>query len=139
MLVNETAGYAIGLECTQCEAKYPLNSTMGMCECGGPFFTRYDLSRMKAELKPSDLLERPSSMFRFLELLPVLDESKIVTLGEGGTPLLPAHRLASRLGLNQVLIKDEGINPTGTFKARGAALGVTRLLELDVEAIVIPT
>jgi len=78
-------------------------------------------------------------MFRYRELLPLTEKSEPVTLGEGFTPLLPAPRFGAHAGLRNLWIKDEGVNPTGTFKARGAALGFTRLKELGARAVVIPT
>ncbi len=85
------------------------------------------------------LAERPRDLWRYAELLPVSDPAARVSLGEGGTPLLPAGRLGRALGLNDLWIKDEGTNPTGTFKARGAAVGVSRALELGVQRLAMPT
>ena len=78
-------------------------------------------------------------MWRFRELLPVEDPSRVITLGEGGTPLVDAPRLAASLGLGAALVKDEGLNPTGSFKARGAACGVTAAVERGVREVTLPT
>ena len=78
-------------------------------------------------------------MWRFFELMPVMDESNIVSLGEGGTPLLRASNLAKSLGLQNLYIKDEGLNPTGSFKSRGISAAVSKAKELNQQAITMPT
>lgn len=132
-------GYAVDLQCSRCQQTYPIDQLIGMCPCGGPLVTRYDLDRLRREVTPSIFGQRPPTMFRYRELLPLTDGSEPVTLGEGFTPLLPAPRFGAQAGLRNLWIKDEGVNPTGTFKARGAALGFTRLKELGANAVVLPT
>lgn len=132
-------GYAVSLECSQCGAAYPLDGPVGVCPCGGPLLTRYDLDKLRRDVSPDRFRQREWSMFRCREWLPVDPAEAPVTLGEGMTPLLPAPRLAAAVGVAHVWVKDEGVNPTGTFKARGAALGVTRLKQLGHRSIVIPT
>jgi threonine synthase len=100
---------------------------------------RYDLKAAAAAVRPADLAGRPSNMWRYREVLPVQDEANVVTLGEGMTPLLPLHRLGGAMGLPGLLLKDEGVNPTGTFKARGAAAGISRAKELGIKAVAMPT
>jgi threonine synthase len=99
----------------------------------------YDLDRLAANLQPSDLVNRPANMWRYREFLPVSDAENIVSLGEGYTPMLHTARLGHELGLNQLWVKDEGLNPTGTFKARGASAGISRAGELGATAVAMPT
>jgi threonine synthase len=99
----------------------------------------YDLDQARAAIGPETLRDRPPTLWRYRELLPVLDEENIVSLGEGYTPLTPLNRLAARYGFGTLYMKDEGIIPTGTFKARGAAVGVSKARELGVEHIAMPT
>lgn len=94
---------------------------------------RYDLERAGRELTPDVFARGPASLWRYAPLLPAARPEEAVSLGEGWTPLLPAPSLANQLGMDTVLVKDEGRNPTGTFKDRGASVAVTRLRELGVE------
>src|SRR2546428_227418 len=100
---------------------------------------RYDLERLAAHVSKDALRGRPPGMYRFRELTPLDDGEEPVTLGEGGTPLLPLPRLAAQLGLRHVLAKDEGQNPTGTFKARGLGMAITRARTLGARGFVIPS
>lgn len=106
---------------------------------GGPLLVRYDLRRVHDSIQRDALASRPATLWRYRELLPVADHAGIVTLGEPTTPLLDAPRLGAVLDLEGLQVKDEGLLPTGTFKARGAAVGVTRARELGVETIALPT
>jgi threonine synthase len=90
-------------------------------------------------VRRSDCAQRPHDLWRYHELLPVLDEADVVTLGEGGTPLLPLRRLGSQLGLGHLYLKEEGYNPTGSFKARGLAMAVSKAKELGLRTLAIPT
>ena len=107
--------------------------------CGGPFLVRYDLERIRSSVPRSVLSGRQHSLWRYRELLPLDDSSDAVSLGEGNTPLYELPVLGSKLGLHRLMVKDEGLLPTGTFKARGAAVGVSRAGELGVSTIVLPT
>ena len=100
---------------------------------------RYDLERVATRVSRDALRGRPPGMYRFRELTPLDDGEEPVTLGEGGTPLLPLPRLAAQLGLRHVLAKDEGQNPTGTFKARGLSMAITRARTLGARGFVIPS
>jgi threonine synthase len=100
---------------------------------------RYDLPRVAAALTRDDLARRPPGMYRFHELLPLADGEEPITLGEGGTPLLALPRLAAHLGLRHLWAKDEGQNPTGTFKARGLGMAITRARTLGVTGLMIPS
>jgi threonine synthase len=100
---------------------------------------RYDLRRVAGQASPRDIAGRPADLWRYHELLPVRHPGHVVSLGEGMTPLLAMPRLGRVLGVPNLLMKDEGLLPTGTFKARGAAVGVSRAAELGVAAIAMPT
>ncbi|MDW8355604.1 MAG: threonine synthase [Bryobacterales bacterium] len=127
------------LECTRCRRSYDRGKPHNLCECGGPLAARYDLAKVRASWSREWLANAPSNMWRYAPVLPVSQPSAIVTLGEGMTPLVPARRLAARLGLEQLWIKDEGLNPTGTFKARGLACAVSMAVELGLRALAIPS
>jgi threonine synthase len=100
---------------------------------------RYDLASVRRYVRRSDCAQRPHDLWRYRELLPVLDVANVVTLGEGGTPLLPLRRLGSQLGLGHLYLKEEGYNPTGSFKARGLAMAVSKAKELGLGKLAIPT
>jgi threonine synthase len=104
-----------------------------------PLLARYDLVQARDGLESSLPLPRRWGMWRWAPLLPVQDWENVVTLGEGTTPLLPAPRLGVAVGCSDLLVKAEGINPTGSFKARGMATAVSRALELGVRAFVVPS
>jgi threonine synthase len=126
------------LECPRCRATYDPTRLHGLCpECGSPLLARYDLSQVS--VTPGDIAGRAPDLWRYHELLPVSGPQHVVTLGEGLTPLLPAPRLGAELGIDRLLIKDEGLLPTASFKARGAAVGVARARELGVRALAMPT
>jgi threonine synthase len=108
-------------------------------KCGAPLWARYDLDRAQRELDRDRFARRPASLWRWAELLPIDDLAQRIDLGEGGTPLLRIDRLAAQLGLRAVWLKDEGRNPTGSFKARGMAAAVTRAKALGVKEFVVPT
>jgi threonine synthase len=131
--------FATHLECPKTGEQLPVDRPQNLSSVGAPLLVRYDLAAVKQAVSKADLADRPRDIWRFRELLPVEDYASVATLGEGWSPLLEAPRLAKAIGLERVLIKDEGFNPTGTFKARGAALGVTRANELGVTQIAMPT
>ena len=114
-------------ECTACGAVYSAGELHTVCPaCGKVLYPRYDLERAKAEVSRETIAGRAPTMWRYRELMPVNDPANIVTLGEGMTPLLPLPRAAKALGLRDVLVKDEGLNPTGSFKARGLSAAVSK-------------
>ncbi len=132
--------YLSHLQCSHCERVFDADQLIRVCpECELPLLARYDLAKAAAELDRDALPCRPASMWRFHELLPVRDPAHIVTLGEGGKPVLKLDRLGESLGLKHLTIKDEGQNPTGSFKALGLATAVSRAIELGVTEFVIPT
>ena len=132
--------YLDHLECTICGQSYPINglATVSLC-CGKVLYARYDLDRVKRDVDRDRLAERPANMWRFSELLPVDDPSNVVSLGEGGTPLLKMSNLANRLGATNLYVKEEGLNPTGTFKARGISAAVSKAMELGATGFTMPS
>jgi threonine synthase len=127
------------LECPRCKAHLDATKLQNLCECGSPLLAIYDLEGLASGLEPSDLINRPSNMWRYREFLPVAAPENIVSLGEGCTATLHAKSLGQELGLNQLWVKDEGLNPTGTFKARGASAGISRAKELGATTVAMPT
>lgn len=127
------------LVCPKCDSRYNPMEIQTLCSCGTPLVANYDLESAKETLTKESLKNRESTMWRYHELLPVADKTNITSLGEGMTPLLRSERLGGKLGLKNLMVKDEGLNPTGTFKARGAASGVSKAKELGIESITIPT
>lgn len=127
------------LECSRCHATHEAERVQNLCSCGGPLLVRYDLKAVARAVRPSDLAGRVSSLWRYRELLPVRNPDNIVSLGEGMTPLYPIPRLGAALGLRDLWLKDEGLNPTATFKSRGATTGVSRAKELGITTIAMPT
>ncbi len=131
--------YLRGLECTQCGTLYPGDSPRALCDCGRSLFARYDLAAVGSAVSPKDIATRASTLWRYRELLPVERDESIVTMGEGFTPLVPVPRLAREVGVGELYFKDEGLNPTGTFKARGASVAISRWKELGVTRFCQPT
>ena len=131
--------YVSHLECSKCSAAYESEQVTQLCSCGGPLLVRYDLKRVKDAFRREALSSRPPTLWRYRELLPVREQEHVVSLGEGMTPLLPLERVGSRVGIPRLLMKDEGLIPTGTFKARGAALAASRAKELGVTMSAMPT
>ena len=125
------------LDCPRCGAQHDADQVQGTCSCGSPLLARYDLGLV--QVSPRDIAGRPADLWRYHELLPVRSAGHVVSLGEGMTPLLALPTLGRELGVPRLLMKDEGLIPTGTFKARGAAVGVSRAAELGVAAIAMPT
>lgn len=132
------SGLPWSLECSGCGAVNGADGLPGVCErCGAPFLVRYRTS--PSPDAKSELANRSWTMWRYREWLPLTDGERPVTLGEGGTPLLEAPRLGARYGFGRLLIKDESVNPTGSFKARGLAAAVTRAVKAGAERFVVPT
>ena len=133
-------GRTIHLECPECHRHLPADKIQTVCaECDSPLFARYDLGDLARRIAPPEISRRPAGIWRWTELLPVEDDRYRLTLGEGDTPLLPVPRLAASLSLDRVYLKDEGVNPTGSFKARGMAVALSRAAELGIREVVVPT
>ena len=132
--------YLTHLECTNCGATQSADRLIRLCpECAKVLYARYDLDAARRESDRDALPGRRSDMWRYFETMPVLDEANIVSLGEGMTPILDAPRLAEAIGASNVVIKDEGQNPTGTFKSRGLSAAVSKAKELGAAGVTIPT
>jgi len=128
------------LECPRCAQGYDAQALHNVCTaCGSPLLARYDLDLVRRTLSRDALDARPQTMWRYAELLPLQDVAAAVSLGEAMTPLLRAPRLGAAIGVDDLWVKDESRLPTGTFKARGAAVGVSRARELGVEHVAMPT
>jgi threonine synthase len=128
------------VECTVCAHRHDPKRVLSVCEqCGQMLAVRYDLERVKRSLTREALRARPPGMYRFRELTPLAEDEEPVTLGEGGTPILALPRLAAHLGLRHVWGKDEGQNPTGSFKARGLGMAITRARTLGARGFIIPS
>jgi len=134
-----TQCYMTHLECPKCGIFYDPDQVNQVCSCGAPLLARYDMKGLAAAVKKEDLINRAPSMWRYREFLPLRKEENIVTLGEGMTPIIPLTTIGARLGVNNLYMKDEGVIPGGTFKTRGAAVGVSRAKELGVKVLAMPT
>jgi threonine synthase len=128
------------LECSVPCGAPPLDSRGRhfLCSCGAPLLVRYDLEKARA-WRPDSLKGRPPNMWRYREMLPLFAGEEPVTLGEGFTPLVHAQSLGASLGLPRLYIKDESLNPTNSFKARGQAAAITRAKYLGATTIALPT
>ncbi len=131
--------FASHLECPRCERTYSCEQVTQLCECGSPLLVRYDLAKVAASVSKDKICSRGSDLWRYREFLPVREERHIVSLGEGMTPMVRLSKTGEATGIPRLYMKDEGIIPTGTFKARGAAVGVSKALELGVKALAMPT
>ncbi len=129
------------LECSACGNTLEPERLWNLCPtCRKPLLARYDLAAVGQQLSRQALASRPPGLWRYAEVLPVGEEAYRLTLGEGGTPLVRAARLAEEVGFaGELYIKDEGLNPTGSFKARGLAVAVSRAAELGATALSIPS
>ncbi|HTG94074.1 MAG TPA: threonine synthase [Pyrinomonadaceae bacterium] len=128
------------LECALCGLRHEAQRLHNLCrECGKPLLVRYDLDRAKESLTKESLPSRRSDMWRYREVMPVERDDNIVSLGEGWTPLLAARRLAEKTGIREVYIKDESLNPTQSFKARGMSAAVSMAKELGAKKLAVPS
>lgn len=132
--------YLSHLECSNCNERYDANQLIRLCrKCEYPLLARYDLDKAASELDRDKIVGRPLGLWRYHELLPVQDAAYRISLGEGSKPVLKLGQLGERLGLTNLYLKDEGQNPTGSFKALGLCVAVSRAKELGVTELVIPT
>ncbi len=128
------------LECGFCRAKYEHNKIWNLCPvCSKPLLAKYNLEKAKEEFPKESLKDREKSMWRYKEMLPILDDKNILRLGEGFTPLIKANKLSSLLNHNNIFIKDESLNPTTSFKARGLCMAISKAKELRVTEVSIPS
>ena len=128
------------LECTSCHREYEPRRPHNVCtDCGKPLFVRYDLKRIAKFLTRQALYARRADLWRYREVLPVRREDNIVSLGEGWTPLHHARHLGETLGMTELYVKDESVNPTQSFKARGMAVAVSMAKELGLKKLAAPS
>jgi threonine synthase len=124
-------------ECIKCGNKYGINEIVYFCKkCGDLLKIKYDHGELDEALKKSEWRNAPLSVWRYRDFMPINDFSKIVSLNEGGTGLHSCQRLAKHLGVRQLYVKNEGENPTGSFKDRGMTVGVTKAVELGVKSVI---
>jgi threonine synthase len=137
VIIRPPFSFAATLQCTSCNKVYPLATinTYAAC-CNQPLTVTYDEWH---GLDREQLLYRKPDLWRYREMLPVIKEKNIVSLGEGMTPLFPLRKLAGQAGIDELLIKDESGNPTGSFKARGMTVAVSKLKELGIQKCIVPT
>ena len=137
--MSETPTFVSHLECSYTGERYPADQLHGLSAAGKPLLVRYDLEALAKHVSKESLAQRQAEFWRYREFLPVRRAENIVRLGEVMTPLLPARKLQAKMGCAEVLIKDEGRLPTGSFKARGLALAVAMAKELGVRRMAMPT
>jgi threonine synthase len=132
--------YVTHLECGLCGTRHRADELINVCtNCGRPLLARYDLSAVARTVSPDDFRSRRADQWRYAEVLPMDDPDQIVSLGEGWTPLLHAERLGERLDIPELYIKDESVNPTGSFKARGMSVAVTMARSLGAMKLAAPS
>ena len=134
-----TTSFLTHLECSRTGERYDPAEVQHLSSAGAPLLARYDIEQARATLTQQSLKGRTFDLWRYREMLPVRDRASIVSLGEGGTPLLHAGRLGEELGLTRLFIKDESRNPTGSFKARGMAVAVSMAATLGAKVLVTPS
>ena len=128
------------LECSKCGVKYSKTELHNLSPCCTlPLFPQYDLEKAKSILHKKDLKSRESNMWRYREIMPVEFKENIISLGEGWTPLVQANRLGELKGFSNLYLKNESINPTGSFKDRGMSVAISKAREFHLKNIAIPT
>lgn len=132
--------YLVDLICTRCDRSHEKQRLWNLSACcEAPLFARYDLERASRSVDKADLRGREATMWRYEEVLPVERAAYRVSLGEGFTPLVRVDALGKRVGVPRLYVKDEGVNPTGSFKARGLSAAISRAAELGAAAVAIPS
>ena len=131
--------YLTDLECPKDGRRYDANVPQKLCECGSPLLARYDLEALGKEMTRDDISAGVNSLWRYHALLPVSSQEAVVTLGEGMTPIFGLPRYGAKIGVPGLIAKDEAMLPTGSFKGRGAAVGISRARELGIKRIAMPT
>lgn len=131
--------FLVDLICTKTAKPYPADELLNLSEEGAPLFARYDLDAVRSAVDRDALVDREPTMWRYAEVLPVVDPRFRVSLGEGYTPLMQTRALGEHIGVPHLLVKDEGLNPTGSFKARGLSAAVSRAAELGARDLAIPS
>ena len=132
--------YFTHLTCSACRKTFSRDTIHTICElCGKALLAEYDLTAARKQLSRELISRRGGTLWRYRELLPVIDDANIVSLGEGWTPILHAQNLGEDIGLSHLYIKDEGLNPTGSFKARGLCLAVSKAKEFGIHEAAMPS
>jgi threonine synthase len=135
-----TMSFMSHLECGLCKKTFDPDKVWNLCtECSKPLLVRYDLEEARKVFHREILSGRPPDLWRYHEMLPLRDARYRLNLGEGFTPMFHARRLGDELGFDKLFIKDEGVNPTTSFKARGLVMAVSRAYELGIEEVSIPS
>ena len=127
------------LECSKTGHRHDAFAPQNLSNEKHPLFARYDLEAAAGTFTPAAIKDRPFDLWRYHEVLPIQEERHCLKLGEGGTPLHPAPTLGAELGIRELLIKDEGMNPTGSFKDRGLCLAVSAAYQFDAPGIALPS
>jgi threonine synthase len=138
-LTTERKTFVTHLECSATGERYAADEIHNLSRVGKPLLVRYDLDGVKQALSKDELAKRPPDLWRYRELLPVRRKENIVSLGETTTPLVPLPKLAAKLGGGEILVKDEGRLPTGSFKARGLVMAVSMAKALGIKHMAMPT
>lgn len=139
MTIINQKSYLENIVCTSCGRKFEPLSKPRLCSCGKVLYPKYDLEKAKETLTINNMQGRPYNIWRMYEIMPVYQDNFRFTLGEGWTPLLRLKNLGNKLGLTNLFLKDEGQNPTGTFKSRGLCAAVSKAVELNITNFVIPS
>src|SRR6187397_2525950 len=138
-LTTERPTFVTQLECAMMGDRYEADTLHNLSKAGKPLLVRYDLAGVKKALTKAALKERPDGLWKWRELLPVRKAVDIVSLGEDATPLIMLPKLAKKLGGGEIIVKDEGRLPTGSFKARGLVMAVSMAKALGVKHMAMPT
>jgi threonine synthase len=137
--VAATGSALCHLECSACHAQLDADTIRQLCACGSPLLAKYDLARLANPALRDEVMRRKPDLWRWRELLPVRNDAHCVSLGETATPIVPLARIGAEIGITALAFKDEGLLPTGSFKARGAAVGISRAWELGVSSFAMAT
>lgn len=137
--MSSTGTVVTELYCPTCKKRYDIHAIMTICPCGSPLLVDYDYKKAARAVTPEILKRREPTMWKYHELLPVFDDENIISLGEGGTPLLRSRSIGIEWGMKKLTFKDEAVNPTGSFKARGLGMMISRAKELGITKVIIPT
>lgn len=132
--------YFSHLECGYCKNTFDKNKIWNLCpDCGKPLLARYDIESARKVFRKELLKEREKTLWRYYEMLPLSDSKFKLSLGEGYTPLIKTENLANEIGIKNLFIKEEGVNPTTSFKARGLCLAISKAYEFDIKEVSIPS
>jgi len=127
------------LECSLCGQRFAANQIHNLCSCGGALLVRYDLDKIRKSWTRESLAQAKPDLWRYWPVLPVNHRESVVSLGEGMTPLIETKRLGAAVGAKDLWVKDEGLNPTGSFKARGMSAAISMARELGITKIAVPS